>query len=89
MEKERLLTESEIEALDDDVPVTSSDGPPLTTAPPGASTEQVEAGMREARLVEEHRRGRKGQYAESGSLAHDQRREHHAKKAGERPKSRS
>ena len=82
-----MLTESEIEALDDDIPVTSSDGPPVTTAPPGASTEQVEAGMREARLIEEQKRGRKGQYSEEGSLGHDQRRERHGKKAGERSKS--
>ena len=53
LEKERLLTESEIAALDDDVPTTSSDAPPMTTAPPNASIQQVEEGMREANFVEE------------------------------------
>ena len=78
-----MLTESEIAALDEDSPVTSSDGPRMTTAPPGASTEEVEAGLREADLIEEQKRGRKGQYSEGGSLAQDQRREEHGKKAGE------
>lgn len=83
LEKERLLTESEIAALDDGAPVTSSNGPPMTTAPPGAPIGQIEAGMREAELVEQQQRGGTGQYAEGGSLAEDRRREEHGKKAGE------
>lgn len=83
LEKERLLTESEIAALDDDAPTASSDAPPMTTAPPGASIEQIEAGMREANLIEQQQRGRTGQYAEDGSLAQDQKQNEHRKKAGE------
>jgi len=78
-----LLTESEIAALDDGAPITSSDAPPTATAPPGASTQQIEAGMREANLIEEHWRGRIGQYAEAGSLAQDHEKEERAKKVGE------
>lgn len=70
LERERLLTESEISALDDDAPVTTSSAPPTTTAPTGASMQEVEAGMRAAQEAEdeESRLGRLG-YAESGSLA--------------------
>lgn len=77
-----MLTEAEIAALDDDAPVTSSNAPPMTTAPPGASVQQVEAGMREAGSMEREGRGRAGQYAAGGSLAEDTR-EEGEKKAGE------
>ena len=80
-----MLTESEIAALDDDAPTTSSNAPPMTTAPPGASTEEIEAGMRESNLIEERQRGRTGRtgrYAEGGALAQDEKMER-SKKAGE------
>ena len=70
LEKERLLTEAEIAALHDDVPTTSSNAPPTTTAPPGAPIEQVEAGMKDAEAVEEQQRG-SVQYTGNGSLAQD------------------
>ncbi|KAL6718880.1 hypothetical protein ACLMJK_003114 [Lecanora helva] len=82
MEKERLLNESEIEALADDAPVTSSEAPPTTTAPPGATTEEVEASMREAKLYDEAQRGRKSQYAEDGALANNEQGKERGKKAG-------
>lgn len=78
LEKERLLTEAEIAALDDDAPTTSSNAPPTTTAPTGAPIEQVEAGMREAEAVEQQQGGR-GQFAEDGSLAQELRREEREK----------
>lgn len=83
LEKERLLTESEIAALDDDAPATSSGDPPTTTAPPDASIEQVEAGMKEADLQDQQERGRRGEYAEGGSLAEDSKKQEQGKKAGE------
>ncbi len=87
LEKERLLTEAEIAALDDDAPATSSNAPLMTTAPPGASVQQIEAGMREAAFIEQEQRGRTGQYAEGGAVAEDLRKEERGKKAGEtRPK---
>ena len=78
-----MLTESEIAALDDDVHATSSDAPPITTAPPNAPIQQVEEGMREATFIEERERGRRGQYAEGGSLEEDRKRQEREKKAGE------
>ena len=78
LEKERLLTEAEIAALDDDAPTTYSDAPPMTTASTGASIEQVEAGMREAEVVEPQQRGG-AQYASDGSLAQELRREEREK----------
>ena len=78
LEKERLLTEAEIAALDDDAPPTSSNALPTTTAPIGATIEQVEAGMREAEALEQNQRGR-GQSAEDGSLAQERRREEREK----------
>ena len=74
LEKERLLTESEIAALGDDAPTTSSNAPPTTTAPTGAPIGQVDAGMREAEAVHQQQRGRV-QYAEDASLAQERRRE--------------
>ncbi len=53
----------------------------MTTAPPGASVQQVEAGMREAEFLEQEERGRAGQYAAGGSLAEGT--EEREKKAGE------
>lgn len=50
----------------------------MTTAPAGASIEQVEAGMREADAVEQPQGGR-GQYAEDGSLAQELRRQEREK----------
>ena len=87
LEKERLLTESEIAALDEDAPTTASDAPPTTTVPSGASSAQVEAGMREANLNVQQQRGRTGHYAEDGSLAKDQKSHEHKRKAGERSRS--
>lgn len=55
----------------------------MTTAAPGASAEEVEAGMREAELIEQEQRGRTGQYAEGGALAEDSKRAEREKKAGE------
>ena len=79
LEKERLLTEAEIAALDDDdAPTTSSDALPMTTAPTGASIEQVEAGMRETEVVEQQQRGR-GQYAGDSPSAQELRREEREK----------
>ncbi len=71
-----MLTEAEIAALDDGAPIIPSDAPPTTTAPDGASVEQVEAGMREGR-------GRADRYAQDGSLAEDTSREGREKKDGE------
>jgi len=55
LDKERQLTESEVAQLEKEheYEVSSSSEPPTTTAPAGASMEDVEAGMRE---VEESRR---------------------------------
>ena len=78
LEKERLLTEAEIAALDDDAPTSSSNAPPMTTAPTGAPMDQVEAGMREAEAMEQQQRGR-GQYADDGSLAQELKREEREK----------
>lgn len=78
LQKERLLTEAEIDALDDDAPTTSSNAAPTTTAPTGAPIEQVEAGMREAEALEQQPEGR-GQYAKDGSLAQDLKREEREK----------
>ena len=64
LEKERLLTEAEIAALDDDAPATSSGGPPTTTAPIGASIEQVEDGMREAEIMDQMQQRGRGQHPE-------------------------
>ena len=50
----------------------------MTTAPTGASIEQVEAGMREAEVVEQQQRGR-GQYAGDGPRAQELRREEREK----------
>ena len=58
--------------------MTSSTGPPTTTAPTGAPIEQVEAGMRETEAMEQQPRGR-GQYAEGGSLSQELRREEREK----------
>lgn len=55
----------------------------MTTAAPGASAEEVEAGMRQAELTEQERRGRIGHYAEDGALVEDTRRVEREKKAGE------
>lgn len=74
LEKERLLTESEIAALGDDAPTSSSNAPPITTAPNGAPIEQVEAGMREAEAMEQQQGGR-GQYVEDGSATQERKRE--------------
>lgn len=58
--------------------MTGSNAPPMTTAPEGATLQQVESGMREAKA---DRRGR-NQYAEGGSLAQDLKKEK-KKQAGE------
>lgn len=50
----------------------------MTTAPTGASIEQVEAGMREAAAMEQQQRGR-GQYADEGSSAQELRSEEREK----------
>lgn len=69
-----MLTESEIAALGDNAPTSSSNAPPITTAPNGAPIEQVEAGMREAEAMEQQQGGR-GQYAEDGSATQERKRE--------------
>ena len=81
MEKERLLTEAELAKIEAEVaanpeykPSTSA-AAPTTTAPPGASIEEVQAGMREvardaATPTAEPREG-EAQYAEGGSLARE------------------
>ena len=80
LEKERLLTEAEIAAVDGNAPTTSSNAPPTTTAPNGAPIEQVEAGMREAEALE-RRQGERGQYAEDGSLAQELKKKEEREKA--------
>lgn len=52
LEKERQLTEDEVAKLEQSYKVSDSTEVPTTTAPEGASMEEVEAGMRE---VEEAR----------------------------------
>lgn len=79
LEKERLLTEAEIAALDDDAPTSSSNAPPMTTAPTGAPIDQVEAGMREAETMEQQQRRGRGQYADDGSFAQELKREEREK----------
>ena len=74
LEKERLLTEAEMEALDDDAPATSSDSPPTTTAPSGATIEQVEAGMREAEIMDQQQQRGRGQHPEGSPSSQDLRR---------------
>lgn len=71
-----MLSEAEIAALDDGAPIIPSDALPTTTAPDGASVQQVEAGMRE-------RRGRAERHAQDGSLAEDTSTEGREKKDGE------
>ncbi|KAM0795000.1 hypothetical protein BDR22DRAFT_894586 [Usnea florida] len=71
LEKERLLTEAEIAALDDDAPATSSDGPPTTTAPIGAPIEQVEDGMREAEIMDQQQQRGRGQHPEGSRSSQD------------------
>ena len=72
LEKERLLTEQEMAALDAQI---AADGPaPTTFAPSGAPIEEVEAGMRP-----EPERTEEG-YAARGSLAKELAKE---KQAGE------
>ena len=78
-----MLTETEIAALDDDVPISSPGSPPLTSAPPGASTQQVEAGMQEAKPNEERQKGQKAQYPETGSRIQSQGKGERASKVGE------
>ena len=81
MEKERSLTEAEIEAIEKDENYkTDSSIPAMTTAPQGAPLSQVESGMREA---DSEQRSRKGQYAEGGSLAQELKREQGQSKVGE------
>lgn len=86
LEKERLLTEAEIAALDedDDVPIGSSSAPPTTTALPGAPIRDVESGMYEPQEVESPGGTvEPKKYAEDGSLAQYERETRHGKKAGE------
>lgn len=59
--------------------MTGSNAPPMTTAPEGATFQQVESGMRE---VETGQRGR-SQYAEGGSLAQELKKQDIEKQAGE------
>lgn len=47
LEKQRQLTEEEVEKLDADYKARNPDGVPMTTAAEGASMEEVEAGVRE------------------------------------------
>ena len=68
------MTEAEIAALDDDAPASSSNVPPMTTAPSDAPIEQVEAGMRESEAIEQQQRER-SQYAGEASSAQELRRE--------------
>lgn len=46
LEKERLLSEAEIAALERDIATDPNMQPPTTTAPEGASMEEVTSGMR-------------------------------------------
>ena len=76
LEKERLLTEAEIAQLEkeiaDDPAVQPLSAEPTTTAPQGASIEQVHAGMQRPgnTLVEgEEPTEGQAQYADGGSLA--------------------
>ena len=51
--------------------MTSSNAPPLTTAPTGASMREVEAGRLDAEAIEQWQQRGRAQYAEGGSLAQD------------------
>ena len=73
LEKERLLTEAEIAALDHDTS-DPTQSPPTTTAPEGAPIEQVQEGMFRAAAQEGLREGEEAKYAEDGSLAKELRR---------------
>ena len=75
LEKERLLTEAEMAALDDDAPATSSEGPSTTTAPSGAPIEQVEAGMREAEIMDQQQQRGRDPHPGSSPSSQDLRRE--------------
>lgn len=82
LEKERLMTESEITALQqEEVPLPSSS--PTTTAPEGAPIEEVKAGMHSDDVAEGN-----APYAEGGSLGKElakekEEREQQAKKKAE------
>ena len=60
-------------ALDDDAPA-SSDGPPTTNAPSGAPIQQVEAGMREAEIMDQQQQRGRGQHPEGSPSSQDLRR---------------
>ena len=61
----------------------SSSAPPVTTAPPGASAREVEAGRLEVEAIEQRQQPSRAKYAEGGSLAQDLREKEGKKKAGE------
>ncbi|KAL9127958.1 MAG: hypothetical protein Q9217_003271 [Psora testacea] len=71
LEKERLLTEAEIAKLDEDSAEASSSAPPTTTAPEGASIEEIEGGTSATHITgnEGRRSTSQTRYAEGGSLA--------------------
>ena len=102
LEKERALTEKEIEEIEkryaaekDNIqtggqtPLAGLQSVATTTAPPGASLEEVRAGMIEVEKAEEEAKFEHDQdegtatYAEGGSLAKEMKKEAEAKKAAE------
>ena len=102
LEKERALTEKEIEEMEKEYAsekdnITTGDQTPMaglpavmtTTAPPGASLEEVRAGMLEVEKAEEEAKFEDDQdegaatYAEGGSLAKAMKKEAEAKEAAE------
>ena len=102
LEKERALTEKEIEEIEkqyvaekeniqtgDQIPLAGLPSVTTTTAPPGASLEEVRAGMIEVEKAEEEAKFEHNQdegtatYAEGGSLAKEMKKEAEAKKAAE------
>lgn len=53
LEKERELTEKEVKELDESYQKTNTNDIPTTTAPPGASIADVQAGMEEIKIVKQ------------------------------------
>lgn len=75
LEKERAVTEAEMEAIQARIAADEPGeytGPRTTTAPEGASLEEVQAGMYEAA---EAAQSGEAEYAEGGSLARSMREE--------------
>ena len=80
LEKERLFTESEFAALDED---TAVNAPTTTPAPTGVSVPQVEAVTRQTEDTERQQHHR-AEYAEGGSLAQELKKGKHEGRAGDR-----